>query len=177
MKKTIVGVFAAALLFTACSTPNYSGTSTSTSSNQAYSTPNNLQTRFAAQYPNATNVSWSAYDAASVPVDWEMNGWSALDSTDYTVSFDMNGQRYYSWYDADGTWVGSTYSVSDYTQLPEAVNKLIKEKYADYSIQKVQQESWKDRTAYEIKLKKSNDDKIKLLVDANGNVLKEKMKD
>jgi len=176
MKRTFLSLMAAGFLF-ACSTPSYTGTATSTSTNAAYSTPADLQTSFSAQYPNASNVAWSAYDAATVPIDWEMNGWAGLDSSDHAVSFDMDGQRYYAWYDADGTWVGSTYAVSDYTKLPTAVQDVIKNKYEGYSVQKVHQEIWKDRMAYEIKLKKNDDDKVKLLVDNQGTILKEKLKD
>ena len=181
MKVTLLSLSAAALLATACSTPSYTDTSstttaTSTSTNPAYSTPATLQTSFTTQYPNASNVNWGAYDAATVPIDWELSGWSALDASDHVVSFDMDNQRYYAWYDADGTWIGSTYAVNDVSKLPEAVQNLIKEKYSGYSIDKVHQEIWKDKMAYEIKLKKE-DSKIKLLVDNQGNVLKEKLKD
>lgn len=167
----------AALVFAACDTPRESGTLSTTSSNPAYSTPSNLQTTFTTQYPNATNVTWSAYDAATVPIDWEMTGWATLDASDHAVAFDMNGQRYYAWYDSDGTWVGSTYVVDDYTKLPAAVQSVINTKYSGYAIQKVHQEMWKDKMAYEIKLKKTDDDKVKLLVDSDGNILKEKLKD
>ncbi|HEY0678989.1 MAG TPA: PepSY-like domain-containing protein [Chitinophagaceae bacterium] len=169
-------VVAAALVFAACGTPQDTTLSTS-SSNPAYSTPANLQTAFVAQYPNATNVAWTAFDATVVPIDWEMTGWATLDAADHAVAFDLDGQRYYAWYDGDGTWVGSTYVVSDYTKLPAAVQSVINTKYSGYTIQKVHQEMWKDKMAYEIKLKKTDDDKVKLLVDSEGNILKEKLKD
>ena len=175
MKFKILSLVVASLLVFACGTPTY--TSTSTSTNAAYSTPADLQASFTTQYPTATNVTWSAYDVTLVPIDWELSGWTTLDASDHAVSFDMDGQRYYAWYDADGTWIGSTYAVSDYSKLPSAVQSLINEKYSGYSVQKVHQEIWKDRMAYEIKLKKTDDDKVKLLVDSQGTVLKEKLKD
>ncbi|HYE54739.1 MAG TPA: PepSY-like domain-containing protein [Chitinophagaceae bacterium] len=178
MKNRLFGIAAsAALIFTACGTPSESTTLSSTSSNPAYAAPGTVQAAFTTQYPNATNVTWTAYDAAGVPIDWEMTGWTTLDASDHAVSFDMDGQRYYAWYDGDGTWVGSTYVIDDYTKLPAAVQSVISTKYNGYTIQKVHQEMWKDQLAYEIKLKRTDDDKVKLLVDNQGNILKEKLKD
>ncbi|HYE53256.1 MAG TPA: PepSY-like domain-containing protein [Chitinophagaceae bacterium] len=168
---------AAAVIIAACGTPQNTTTISSTSSNPAYSIPDNLQTSFTTQYPNATNITWAAYDVAVVPIDWEMTGWTALDASDHAVSFDMDGQRYYAWYDSDGTWIGSTYVVNDYSKLPAAVQSVINTKYSGYTIQKVHQEMWKDQLAYEIKLKRTDDDKVKLIVDNQGNILKEKLKD
>lgn len=173
--KLLSAAMAVSVIFMACGTPN--NTISSTSSNPAYATPDNIRTVFVAQYPNASNVMWSAYDAAVVPIDWELTGWSAMDAGDHAVAFDLDGERYYAWYDSDGTWIGSTYAVNDVTKLPTAVQSLLTSKYSGYSVQKVHQEIWKDRMAYEIKLKKTDDDKVKLLVDNQGNVLKEKLKD
>lgn len=178
MKSRFLSVaMAAAVLFAACGTPSNTNTISSTSSNPAYSVPSNLQPVFLAQYPNASNVTWAAYDIALVPIDWEMTGWTVLDPSDHAVTFDLDGQRYLAWYDADGTWIGSTYVVNDYAKLPAAVQSVINTKYSGYTIQKVHQEMWKDQMAYEIKLKKTDDDKVKLLVDSQGNILKEKLKD
>jgi hypothetical protein len=174
--KLLSAAMAVSVILFACGTPNDT-TLSSTSSNPAYSTPNNVQTVFVAQYPNAANVVWSAYDVAVVPIDWEMTGWSALDANDHLVMFDMDGDRYYAWYDSDGTWIGSTYAISDFAKLPSAVQSVLNSKYNGYTIQKVHQESWKDRMAYEIKLKKTDDDKVKLLIDKDGNIIKEKLKD
>lgn len=172
MKARFLGLIAAFALITSCSTSSR----TSSSSNAAYSTPADLQTSFTTQYPTASNATWSAYDATMSPIDWELSGWPAADVTAHSVAFDMDSSRYYAYYGADGTWIGSTYAISDYTKLPEAVHNAVKEKYSAYTIDKVQQEMWKDKMAYELKLK-NGDNKIKLLVDNQGNVLKEKLKD
>jgi hypothetical protein len=119
---------------------------------------------------------WDRYDDAAVPIDWEMTGWPAMSSDDYVVSFKVGDDQYYSWYDADGTLVGTAYAISDYTKLPYAVNQLLADKYKAYTIETVQREIYKSQAAYEIKMKGVDDSKIKLLVDANGNVLKEKLK-
>jgi hypothetical protein len=171
MKNTFFSLIAASTLLFACGTTSY----TSTSDNAAYTTPAELQTSFSTQYPNAANTSWSAYNETAVPIDLELNGWGPIDSRGHMVAFDMDGERYYAWYDANNTWVGSTFTVKDHTKLPTAVQDLIRNKYANYTIEKVDQEMWKDQVAYEVKLKNDNS-KVKLLVDNNGTVLKEKMK-
>jgi uncharacterized membrane protein YkoI len=180
MKLKIMSLVSATALMLSCGTPAYTDTSTSsstsTSANAAYSVPANIQTGFSTQYPTATNCTWQSYDAATAPVDWELNGWSAMDANGHTATFTMDNQQYYAWYDASGNWVGSTYAVSDYTQLPESFHTMIKDKYSGYNIEKVQREMWKDRMAYEVKLK-NGDKKVKLLVDDSGNILKEKLKD
>jgi hypothetical protein len=174
MKSTMMSLIAAMALLLSCSS---SRTTTSTSSNQALGVPVGIQSSFQAQYPTAANVTWSKYDAATVPIDWEMTGWSTLSPDDYVVSFDVGNERYYSWYTANGTWVGTTHTVNNHSALPIGVSNLLKERFSGYSIDKIQRELWKDQLAYEIKLKKSDDDKVKLLVDAKGNIIKQKMKD
>jgi hypothetical protein len=171
MKNKFLSLLAAALFLFSCGTTSY----TSTSANTAYSTPADLQASFSTQYPTATNVIWRAYDEASVPIDWELIGWDPIDARGHMVTFDMDEQQYYAWYDANGNWIGSTYTVKDHTKLPDAVQNLIRDKYSNYTIEKVDQEMWKDQVAYEVKLK-GDDKKVKLLVDKDGNVLKEKIK-
>jgi hypothetical protein len=153
-------------------------TTTTTSDNEAFAVPAAVSTSFTTQYPNATNVVWSAYDVATAPiVDWELTGWSPMDARDYMVTFTVDGQSYYGWYEDTGNWIGSAYVISDYNTLPEAITTTINTKFAGYSIDRVQREFWKDHIAYEIKLKKNDDDKVKLLLDANGNIIKQKDKD
>jgi len=158
----------------ACSSP-YKATDTSTTT-KTVSVPATIQTSFTTQYPTATNVIWTNYDSqVVVPIDWEMAGWTALDADDYLVRFDLDNENYYAWYDNDGNWVGSAYVLKDYTQLPAPVNTLVTSKYAGYNITSVNREFKKDKVAYEIELKK-DDSKVKLLVDADGNIIKEKTK-
>jgi uncharacterized membrane protein YkoI len=135
--------------------------------------PASIQKAFVTQYPNATLVVWSNYDATVVPIDWEMTGWPVMDQGDYVVSYNMNNDKYYSWYDSDGNWIGTAFVVNDYKSLPAAINTMLNDKYAGYSIVAVNKEMQKDRMAYEIQLK-SGDSKAKLLVDENGNIIKQK---
>jgi len=173
MKLQIMSLVAAAgLFFTSCTT-----TQQSTSDNAALAVPNSITTNFSVQYPDASNVTWGRFDANAVPIDWEMTGWEALDAEDYAVTFSVGNDRYIAWYDANGAWVGTTSAVTDYTRVPANIHNMLKEKYPDYTIDKVERETWKDQLAYEIKLKKADDSKVKLLVSESGIILKEKLKD
>ena len=183
MKRLLLAAFAATSLF-ACSSRhasrttamNTSGSETTTSSHAAFMVPSNIQTSFSTQYPDATSVTWAPYDVAVAPIDWDLTDWAVLSPKDYTATYTMNGNRYYSWYDANGNWIGTTYDITDYHNgLPAAVNETIASKYSGYTIDKASQVTWKDRTAYELKLKNGND-KMKVLVDNNGTVLKQKDK-
>ena len=175
MKLQLMSMVAAITLLLSCGTTT---TTSSTSSNAAMNVPAGIRASFEGQYPTATNVVWTSYDATVVPiVDWELAGWPVIDAGDYVVRFNMDNQDYYAWYDGGGDWIGTAYVVNDYKTLPDAVTNTINTQFSGYAIEGVQREFWKDKTAYEIKLKKNNDDKVKLLVDANGSILKQKNKD
>src|SRR5438477_12164170 len=154
--------------------PSYRVTDQSTVSKDTVSVPSAIRSSFATQYPTAANVTWSTYDAANVPIDWELTGWPALDQADYVAIFDVNNDKYYAWYDSDGSWVGTTYVITDYKSLPSAINTMITEKFPGYTISSVHREMQKDHLAYEILLK-NGDSKTKVLVDENGNIIKQKM--
>ena len=131
---------------------------------------------FVEQYPNGRNVAWSYYDPSVVVVnDWDLTGWEALDASDYVVRFDMDGEPYYAWYNSDGTWVGTAYVMTDHTQLPSLVRTSATTKYPAYTISSINREYYKDRMLYEITMK-DDKGKVVLLVDAAGNIVKEKVK-
>lgn len=177
MKLSNFLTLAALVMFAACK-PTYKATdtTTTTSGTTIVSVPSSIHTAFTTQYPTATNVVWTKYDTmTATPIDWELAGWTAMDAEDYVVRFDMDNENYYAWYDSGGNWIGSAYVIKDHTQLPAAVNTVINNKYAGYSITGLSREFQKDRVAYEIEMKKE-DSKVKLLVDADGNIIKEKVK-
>ena len=137
--------------------------------------PPATKTSFETKYPGATNVRWSHYEPAADrstvdPADWNYN----LDTSDYQVVFNWNGEDYYAWYD-DGNWIRATTTVKDNSKLPAAVNATIKAQFPGYEIVEVDKENDKDRTTYEVELKKG-DDKMKVHIDENGKVVKEKGK-
>jgi len=129
---------------------------------------------FTAQYPGATNVVWANYDSlAAVPIDLRMAGWKKMKAEDYLVKFDLDNEKFHAWYDSHGTWVGSAYTMKDFTKLPAAVNtavkNAIKARYHDYNITNINREFQKDRNTYEVELKNA-DSKVKMLVNANGKI-------
>jgi hypothetical protein len=184
MKQLILAGMAATFLLAACSSRhttsttmhNGSVTTTTTTSHAAYNVPANIQTTFTTQYPNATDVIWMPYDQNNVPIDWDLTDWTVLSPRDYAVTYTMNGNKYYSWYDTNGNWVGTSYDITDYNNgLPAAVNQTISNRFSGYTIDKAHQITWKDRTAYDLKLK-NGDNKMKVLIDADGNIIKQKDK-
>jgi len=162
--------------FAACK-PAYKATDTTKgTTTTTLVVPAVTRTAFTTQYPTATNVVWTKYDAAiAVPIDWEMAGWTVLDANDYLVRFNLDNENYYAWYDSDGNWIGSVYTMRDHSQLPSVVSTVVNSKYPGYTITDVDREFQKDKMVYEIELKKDGS-KVKLLVDGDGNVIKEKVK-
>lgn len=152
-----------------------STTVTPTETAGAADVPAATRTSFEAKYPNATNVKWERYKpegdkSAMDPADWNYN----LDDKDYVVSFDWDGVPYYAWYD-DGNWIRASTSVKDHAKLPANINDAIRAQFAGYEIVEVDKEHDKDRTTYEVELKKG-EDKMKVHFDENGKIFKQKGK-
>ena len=162
---------AAIVVFAACETPYRA-----TDSSGTVVVSSGTQKAFYDQYPNATNVVWSSYDPNVVILnDWELAEYQSLDASDYAVTFDMDNERHYAWYDSDGNWVGSAYVVRDYTTLPAAMHSTISAQFPSYAIKSVNREYKRDRVCYEVVLKR-DDSKVVLLMDNNGNIIKQKSK-
>ena len=173
MKLNILILAVGIAAFASCG-PSYRVTDQSTVSTDTVSVPSGIRSSFATQYPTAANITWSTYDAINVPIDWDLNGWPTLDQGDYVAIFNINNDKYYAWYDSDGTWIGTAYAVSDYKSLPSAINTMLNDKFPGYTISSVNREMQKDHLAYEIQLK-NGDSRAKVLVDENGNIIKQKM--
>ena len=166
--KTFLAV-AVIALFTACST-------TYRASDTGVIISSDATRAFNQQYPTAANVVWNSYNPNLVIInDWDMAGWTVVDADDYVVQFEMDGERYYAWYDTNGEWVGSAYTVNDFATLPDAVRNTINIKYPGYAIDRANKQFHKDRVAYEVILKNA-DTKQVALIDADGMVIKSKMK-
>jgi uncharacterized membrane protein YkoI len=161
-------VLAASLAVLASCGPSYKATD-----QYAVVIPAGTQTAFTTQYPTASTVVWSRYDVATLPIDWELAGWPTMDQNDYVVSFNMDNDKYYAWYDSDGNWIGTAYVVIDYKSLPSVVNSTINSQFSGYTITGVNKEFQKDRMVYEVRLQ-NGDNKVKMLIDANGNIIKQK---
>ena len=158
-------------------TPNSVDTSTGLSTTTtpvttSITVPEQVKSSFQKKYPDVRDVSWSRYEPVST-FDWDWTGWPVMDTADYVARFNYNNHDYWAWFDSEYNWVGAVATVSDFNGLPAAVNKVISRDYAGYTIETVDQEFDKNRTAYEIDMVKGQD-KMKLLIDENGKIMKKK---
>src|SRR5262245_33747860 len=120
MKLRILILIAGVVLIASCG-PSYRVTDGSTVAKDTIGVPTEIKSSFSTQYPTATNVVWSTYDATATPlVDWELNGWTPLGEGAYVATYSLNNDTYYSWYGPDNQWIGTAYTVSDYKSLPPA---------------------------------------------------------
>ena len=140
-----------------------------------YNPPDNVRTAFQTKYPNATGVSWSAYRQPYDRINWDWTGWPTMDTNYYAVNYKNENRSFWSWWDRNNNWIGSTSVLEDSTMLPDPVKKTIKNSYAGYKITSIDEENDKNRTAYEIKLEKG-DARARILVDQNGKILKKDTK-
>src|SRR5258705_6769713 len=153
-----------------------STTTTEKMTKRTVEVPEATRTSFEAKYPQASNVTWNYHEPADVaPIEWEWVGWPAIDTNDYVANFKVNDDDYWVWFDDGGTWIGTVAEVNNFSSLPAAVNNSIKTQFPGYKIVSVDMENDKNRTAYEIKME-NGEDKMKALIDENGQVLKKKGK-
>ena len=154
-----------------CGTTN----NTSVSENAAFGAPDRIHAVFTNQYPRANYISWNRYNSNTPTIlDWEFAGWSAIDETDYTVRFTLDTFNYHAWYDDNGDWIGSAYFIRTSKALPDAVKNTLKAQFGAYNFDTAVREFREDDETFEIKLKNGDANKVKLLVDNNGNILKQK---
>jgi len=146
--------------------------STNTPTTTSIVAPEPIQTSFRQKYPDVRDVTWSRYEPVTT-FDWEWAGWPALDTSDYVARFNWNNSDYWAWYDSEYNWIGSVATISDFNSLPASVNSRISADYKGYTIESVDLENDKDKNAYEIDLVQG-DDKVTLLLDENGRILKKK---
>lgn len=139
-----------------------------------YNPPDNTRVAFQTKFPNATDVTWSPYKPYE-RINWEWTGWPSMDTSYYAVNYTVDNRKHMSWWDKLGAWIGSTSTIEDSTMLPDPVKKTLKNSYAGYKINSIDEENDKNRTVYEIKLEKG-DARTKILVDKNGRVLKKDTK-
>jgi hypothetical protein len=173
MKLKILILIAGVVVLASCG-PSYRVTDQSTVSKDTIGVPSEIKSAFSTQYPTATNVVWTTYDASATPlVDWDLNGWPAPGEGAYVATFNLNSDTYYAWYGANNDWIGTAYAVNDYNSLPPAINTMLNDKFAGYTISSANREMKKGQMAYELQLK-NGDSKIKMLVDDNGNIIKQK---
>jgi hypothetical protein len=166
--KTILAVLAISV-FASCKS-TYRATDTTVT----VVTPEMIESSFAVQYPNATNVVWVNYDPVVIsPMDWQLVGYTTLDANARLVHFNQDNQNYYVLYDQTGYRVASAYVLTDFTVLPASVNDVLHIRYPGYTItglSRVTLNSRNDQMAYAVELKKWYYTG-RILIDDNGNVI------
>lgn len=185
MKSILMPLAVAALAVMSCNDAAEDTTSADTTTTTTTTTPTtettgyvdvpaSTRTSFEVRHPNASNVTWRRYaqvDRSTIePDDWRYK----LDTMDYEVSFRWNDMDYYAWYD-DTSWIRTSARMTDHSQLPSAVNDVIKKNYADYTITEVEKEHDKGMVLYEVDLEKGNE-KVKIHFDEKGKEVKKKKK-
>lgn len=193
MKKNLLGVslIAVTMLFSctskkstdetpANSSTTVAGSETSAPTNNntttpamAVNVPPKAKESFQTKYPNAANATWKNYDPNyEYPFDWEWTGWPRVDTSYYTATYNADGGDYWVFYTPEGEWMSTVEPIKS-DKVPDAVNKVLNAKYKAYTVESVSKENDKNREAYEIKMK-NGEDKMKVLIDKNGNIMKSK---
>jgi hypothetical protein len=130
------------------------------------------KTHFEAKYPQASNVVWTRYETFPSNLEWDWYGWPVMDTNDYVAYWGTTENPYWVWYDQDGNWIGAVETIN-ISSVPDAVNKKLNTEFSGFTVGTVNKENDKNRVAYEISLTKG-DDKVKVLIDEKGNVMKKK---
>jgi len=169
--RSFLAVATLAIGFAACkSTATYRATDAT-----VVVTPAAAQSAFVVQYPGATNVVWTEYDATQLtPIYWDMTGFTPLDGHAYVVHFDDNTQSSYALYDMKGYWVGSAYVVTDFATLPSKVSDVVNLRFPGYTMTGMSRVTLPgNRMAYEVEMKKWYYTS-RILVDDEGNVISQR---
>lgn len=193
MKKLFFACFAASAILMSCGesagdkdTSRNEDTTASMNNETAYNdpsvmagmreaeAPDPVKKSFTEKYPKANSVSYLQYSNSPDMIDWELSGWPAWDTSYYVVRYNDNGYDNWVFYTPSGEWI-STVSTVNNASLPAAVNATINREFPGYTIEEISKENDKDRSAFEIKMEKG-EDKMKALIDMNGNIMKKKGK-
>ena len=134
--------------------------------------PERVTTDFEKNYPRASDANWAKYRVPPDVIDWEFTGWPAWDTSYYTVSFYEDGYNRWMFYSPEGDWLYSVFPIR-IEDVPASVNSTINREFPGYTIESVNKENDKNKSAYEIKMIKG-EEKIKVLIDEQGNVMKRK---
>ena len=188
MKKIqFLTIAVAAITFSACNNSADKNNATDTLSQQTMTTTSKemktvivtepVKMSFEKKYPKAQNVEWTRFEPEVQPatIEWDLTGWPMPDTLDYVARYTMDAADYWSWYTNEGDWIGTVTTINT-SGLPDAVDATIKKEFPGYTISSVDKEMDKDRTAYEVQMDKG-EDKMKALIDENGNIIKKKGKE
>jgi len=96
------------------------------------------------------------------------------DPNNYYVTYSSDNMDYITWYSPTGEWVMTTNTISS-DKLPPAALKTLQDSYNGFTIEKVDEDRYDGGMRYDVKMKKG-DEKLKVHVTADGQILKVKDK-
>ncbi|NNE31207.1 MAG: PepSY-like domain-containing protein [Winogradskyella sp.] len=114
----------------------------------------NCNTHLNAQAPEAVKKTFQAKYPGENDPDWHTDSHGY-----YEANFKIDGIKYRADFNADGTWVETECSI-DEDELPEAIKKVIEEKYDDEEITEIERvESAKKGLFYDVEFKRKGKNK------------------
>jgi hypothetical protein len=115
--------------------------------------PKAVQEAFKAKYPNENDP------------DFELDA-----NGNYEAHFKKKGEKYRADFSPEGTWIETENSIKD-KELPEAIKKVIKEKYADEHITEVEHVTSASKGEfYDVEFRKKGKN-MDVEFRANGNII------
>jgi len=134
--------------------------------------PDNVRATFQTKYPKASNVVWYKYE--DMKDDYTETYPGLYDPNNYYVTYSSDNMDYITWYSPTGEWVMTTNTISS-DKLPPAALKTLQDSYNGFTIEKVDEDRYDGGMRYDVKMKKG-DEKLKVHVTADGQILKVKDK-
>lgn len=125
----------------------------------------NCQKGVKAQAPEAVKKTFQAKYPGENDPDWHKD-----DKGYYEANFKIDGIKYRADFNEDGSWVETETSI-DKDELPEAIQKVIKEKYKDEDITEIEKvESASKGLFYDVEFKQKGKNKD-VEFRANGSII------
>jgi len=134
--------------------------------------PENVRVTFQTKYPQATNVVWYKYQDMNDEYTETYPGY--YDATNYYVTYSSDNMDYVTWYTPTGEWVMTTNTIAS-DKLPAPALKALQDSYNGFTIEKVDEDRYTGGVRYDVKMTKG-DEKLKVHVTADGQILKAKEK-
>lgn len=121
--------------------------------------PENIQTAFRQEFPDAVNVKWE----------------KDTEDTEWEAEFIMSGSKHSVRYTPEGKWFETEYEIVP-SKIPESIKSGIASKYPEYKIVRAEVVSTVSGNQYEIKLNKEHEN-IGVYYTEDGTFLKQEKED
>ncbi len=124
----------------------------------------NAQDLTTTQVPAKINTEFQKDYSQAKDVEWEMKG------SYYKVEFDLGKYDHEITYDANGETIKVEKEVNP-QDLPNNIAQLVKGKYPNYKIDKVEVTKWNNKTSYEVEIAQGWFKERKLVFDNNSQLI------